>query len=91
MMDSVAAAVSSSTYILSLLNLCASGSRSQASVLLALGFVVANITHGQGRTNLLVGTVHLALLATYFFRDLRALSTVRGSAVVNKSMRGGCL
>jgi len=39
----------------------------QASVLLALGFVVAIITYGQGRTNLLAGIVHLLLLATYFF------------------------
>jgi Ca2+:H+ antiporter len=38
-----------------------------ASVLLALGFVVAMITYGTGRTNLLSGIVHLVLLATYIF------------------------
>jgi Ca2+:H+ antiporter len=38
-----------------------------ASVLMALGFVVAIITYGTGRTNLLSGVVHLLLLATYFF------------------------
>jgi len=34
-----------------------------ATVLMALGFVVAIITYGTGRTNLLSGIVHLALLA----------------------------
>ena len=38
-----------------------------ASVLMALGFVVAIITYGTGRTNLLSGIVHLVLLATYVF------------------------
>jgi Ca2+:H+ antiporter len=38
-----------------------------ASVLMALGFVVAMITYGTGRTNLLSGIVHLVLLATYIF------------------------
>jgi Ca2+:H+ antiporter len=38
-----------------------------ASVLMALGFVVAIITYGTGRTNLLAGIVHLVLLATYIF------------------------
>jgi Ca2+:H+ antiporter len=38
-----------------------------ASVLMALGFVVAIITYGTGRTNLLAGIVHLVLLATYVF------------------------
>jgi Ca2+:H+ antiporter len=37
------------------------------SVLMALGFVVAIITYGTGRTNLLSGIVHLVLLATYVF------------------------
>ncbi len=37
------------------------------SVLMALGFVVAMITYGTGRTNLLSGIVHLVLLATYVF------------------------
>jgi len=34
---------------------------------MALGFVVAIITYGTGRTNLLSGLVHLVLLATYVF------------------------
>ncbi|HYG89910.1 MAG TPA: hypothetical protein VD978_27070 [Azospirillum sp.] len=38
-----------------------------SSVLMALGFVVAMITYGTGRTNLLAGIVHLVLLATYVF------------------------
>jgi Ca2+:H+ antiporter len=38
-----------------------------ATVLMALGFVVAMITYGTGRTNLLSGIVHLVLLATYIF------------------------
>jgi Ca2+:H+ antiporter len=38
-----------------------------AGVLMALGFVVAIITYGTGRTNLLAGIVHLVLLATYVF------------------------
>jgi Ca2+:H+ antiporter len=38
-----------------------------ASVLMALGFAVAIITYGTGRTNLLSGVVHLVLLATYVF------------------------
>lgn len=38
-----------------------------ASVLMALGFVVAMITYGIGKTNLLSGLVHLVLLATYVF------------------------
>jgi Ca2+:H+ antiporter len=37
------------------------------SVLMALGFLVAVITYGTGRTNLLSGIVHLVLVATYFF------------------------
>ncbi len=37
------------------------------SVLMALGFVVAIITYGTGRTNLLSGIVHLVLLASYIF------------------------
>jgi Ca2+:H+ antiporter len=36
-----------------------------ATVLMALGFAVAIITYGTGRTNLLSGIVHLVLLATY--------------------------
>ena len=38
-----------------------------ATVLMALGFIVAIITYGTGRTNLLSGIVHLVLLATYVF------------------------
>ena len=38
-----------------------------ASVMMALGFAVAIITYGTGRTNLLSGIVHLVLLATYIF------------------------
>jgi Ca2+:H+ antiporter len=43
------------------------GISSGASLLMALGFVVAMITYGTGRTNLLSGIVHLVLLATYVF------------------------
>ena len=43
------------------------GISSGASVLMALGFVVAIITYGTGRTNLLSGIVHLVLLAAYVF------------------------
>ena len=43
------------------------GISASASVLMALGFVVAIITYGTGRTNLLSGIVHLVLLATYVF------------------------
>ena len=38
-----------------------------ATVLMALGFAVAIITYGTGRTNLLSGIVHLVLLAAYVF------------------------
>jgi Ca2+:H+ antiporter len=38
-----------------------------ASVLMALGFAVAIITYGTGRTNLLAGIVHLVLLAAWIF------------------------
>ena len=38
-----------------------------ATVLMVLGFVVAMITYGTGRTNLLSGIVHLVLLVTYVF------------------------
>jgi Ca2+:H+ antiporter len=38
-----------------------------SSVLMVLGFMVAMITYGTGRTNLLSGIVHLVLLATYIF------------------------
>jgi Ca2+:H+ antiporter len=43
------------------------GVSSGASVLMALGFLVAVITYGTGRTNLLSGIVHLVLLSTYIF------------------------
>jgi Ca2+:H+ antiporter len=38
-----------------------------ATVLMVLGFAVAMITYGTGRTNLLSGIVHLVLLTTYIF------------------------
>ena len=38
-----------------------------STALMALGFVVAMITYGTSRTNLLSGIVHLVLLATYVF------------------------
>lgn len=38
-----------------------------ATVLMGLGFLVAIITYGTGRTNLLSGIVHLVLLAAYVF------------------------
>lgn len=37
------------------------------SVLMALGIVIAIITYGTGRTNVLSGVVHLVLLAAYLF------------------------
>jgi Ca2+:H+ antiporter len=37
------------------------------SVLLALGFAVAMLTYGTGRTNILSGIVHLVLAATFVF------------------------
>ncbi len=43
------------------------GISAHGSVLMALGFLVAVITYGTGRTNLLSGIVHLVLLATYIF------------------------
>ena len=46
------------------------GISAAATVLMALGFVVAMITYGTGRTNLLSGIVHLVLLATYVFTIL---------------------
>jgi Ca2+:H+ antiporter len=38
-----------------------------STVLLVLSFLVAILTYGQGRTNLLAGFVHLVLLACYVF------------------------
>lgn len=46
------------------------GISANSSVLMALGFLIAVITYGTGRTNLLAGIVHLVLLATYFFMTL---------------------
>jgi len=43
------------------------GISSGAEVLLVLSFLVAMLTYGQGRTNLLAGFVHLVLLASYVF------------------------
>jgi len=37
------------------------------SILMALGVVIAVITYGTGRTNVLAGIVHLVLLAAYLF------------------------
>ena len=37
------------------------------TTLLALSFIVAIITYGTGRTNLLCGVVHLVLAVTYVF------------------------
>ena len=37
------------------------------SILMALGIVIAVITYGTGRTNVLSGVVHLVLLAAYLF------------------------
>src|SRR5262249_38685918 len=37
------------------------------SILMALGIVIAVITYGTGRTNVLAGVVHLVLLAAYLF------------------------
>lgn len=43
------------------------GTDAGSTVLLALSFVMAMLTYGQGRTNLLSGIVHLVLLACYVF------------------------
>jgi len=43
------------------------GIDSGATVLLVLSFLVAMLTYGQGRTNVLPGFVHLVLLACYVF------------------------
>ena len=43
------------------------GIDNEGMVLLALSFLVAMLTYGQGRTNLLSGFVHLVLLASYLF------------------------
>jgi len=43
------------------------GISSSNSVLLALGVLIAVITYGTGRTNVLAGVVHLVLLAAYLF------------------------
>jgi Ca2+:H+ antiporter len=37
------------------------------TVMLGLSFLVAILTYGQGRTNLLSGCVHLVLFASYIF------------------------
>ncbi len=37
------------------------------TVMLGLSFLVAMLTYGQGRTNLLSGCVHLVLFASYIF------------------------
>ena len=43
------------------------GTDAGSTVLLALTFVMAILTYGQGRTNLLSGFVHLVLLVCYVF------------------------
>lgn len=43
------------------------GVDAEATMLLALSFIMAMLTYGQGRTNLLAGFVHLVLFATYLF------------------------
>jgi Ca2+:H+ antiporter len=43
------------------------GVDSESTLLLLLSFLVAMLTYGQGRTNLLSGFVHLVLLASYVF------------------------
>jgi Ca2+:H+ antiporter len=43
------------------------GIDSGPTVMLGLAFLVAMLTYGQGRTNLLSGCVHLVLLASYIF------------------------
>jgi Ca2+:H+ antiporter len=43
------------------------GIDNESTVLLVLSFLVAMLTYGQGRTNLLSGFVHLVLLAAYVF------------------------
>lgn len=43
------------------------GVSTSSSVLMALGFLIAIITYGTGRTNVLAGIVHLVLLATFIF------------------------
>ena len=43
------------------------GIDNESTVLLMLSFLVAMLTYGQGRTNLLSGFVHLVLLASYVF------------------------
>jgi Ca2+:H+ antiporter len=43
------------------------GIDNESTVLLLLSFLVAMLTYGQGRTNLLSGFVHLVLLASYVF------------------------
>ena len=43
------------------------GIDSESTLLLVLSFMVALLTYGQGRTNLLAGFVHLVLLASYVF------------------------
>ncbi|HME25563.1 MAG TPA: hypothetical protein VKI44_30225 [Acetobacteraceae bacterium] len=43
------------------------GIDNESTVLLVLSFLVAMLTYGQGRTNLLSGFVHLVLLACYVF------------------------
>jgi len=43
------------------------GTDAGSTVLLALSFIMAILTYGQGRANLLSGIVHLVLLVCYLF------------------------
>ena len=43
------------------------GIDNESTVLLLLSFLVAILTYGQGRTNVLSGFIHLVLLASYVF------------------------
>jgi Ca2+:H+ antiporter len=46
------------------------GIEPDSTMLLALSFIMAMLTYGQGRTHLLAGFVHLVLFATYIFMVL---------------------
>ena len=62
------------------------------SVLMALGVLLAVITYGTGRTNVLAGVVHLTLLAAYLFLTFvpqaTSFITAHRSALRSKPMPG---
>jgi Ca2+:H+ antiporter len=65
---SIGLTIPSVTIIATLLNLpLALGIDTGPTVMLGLSFLVAMLTYGQGRTNLLSGCVHLVLFASYIF------------------------